>query len=93
VAWRRRVREIEPGVEQRRCPGTDTPWERVGRTVVAIVAVGGAKVAFGALGVRTAGLVSDLQRFEDSCIEMDSILCASKVPSVERWPVSRSGSV
>jgi hypothetical protein len=52
-----------------------TPWERVGRTVVAIVAVGAAIVAFAALGVLIAGPVSDLQRFEDSCFEMDSILC------------------
>jgi hypothetical protein len=52
-----------------------TPWERVGRMVVAIVVVGVAIVAFAALGVVVAGLVSDLQRFEDSCIEMESILC------------------
>jgi hypothetical protein len=53
-----------------------TPWERVGRTVVAIVVVAVAIVAFWALGLLTSGLVSDLQRFEDSCFEMDSIICA-----------------
>ena len=52
-----------------------TSWERLGRTIVAIVVVSGAIVAFAALGVPIAGPVSDLQRFEDSCFEMDSILC------------------
>lgn len=52
-----------------------TPSERVGRAIVAIVVVGAATVAFAALGVLIAGSVSDLQRFEDSCFEMDSILC------------------
>jgi hypothetical protein len=55
-----------------------TPWERVGRTVVAIVVVAVAIVAFGALGRLTSDLVSGLQRFEDSCFEMDSIICASQ---------------
>jgi hypothetical protein len=51
------------------------PWGRIGRTIVAIVVVSAAIVVFAALGVVIAGPVSDLQRFEDSCIEMDSILC------------------
>jgi hypothetical protein len=51
------------------------PWQRVSRTIVAIIVVGVAIVAFAAFGVQISGPVSDLQRFEDSCIEMDSILC------------------
>ena len=52
-----------------------TPSARVGRVVGAIFVVGVAIVAFAAVGLLIAGPVSDLQRFEDSCFEMDSILC------------------